>query len=85
MLNALYRNGSTIGNKKANDMAKKKNRSLSKALSQLLANYVSGRIPDRRWRWIMEVLDSGMLTRREQLEYVTEVNRAFDPRFTKVR
>ena len=58
------------------DMAEaRKNRSLAKALGELLSNYVTGRIPDRRWTWIMEVLDSGILTGAERLEYVTAVNR----------
>ena len=51
-----------------------KNKNLAKALSELLANYISGRIPDRRWSWIMEVLDSGTLSGAERLEYVTQVN-----------
>ena len=51
-----------------------KNRSLTKALGELLFNYVAGRIPDRRWNWIMEVLDSGILTRAQRLEYVTAIN-----------
>ena len=56
-------------------MAKEgRNKNLAKALSELLANYVSGRIPDRRWTWIMDVLDSGTLTGSERLEYVTQLN-----------
>jgi len=51
-----------------------KNRSLATALRELLSNYVSGRIPDRRWNWIMEVLDSGIMTGAERLEYVTAIN-----------
>jgi hypothetical protein len=50
-------------------------RSLSKALSQLLSAYLAGRIPDRKWRWIMDVLDSGRLSGTERLEYVTAINR----------
>ncbi len=53
-----------------------KNKSLANALRELLSYYVAGRIPDRRWNWIMEVLDSGILTGAERLEYVTAVNRA---------
>jgi hypothetical protein len=53
-----------------------KTRNLAKALSDLLANYIAGRIPDRQWRWIMEVLDSGTLTGAERLEYVTAINRS---------
>jgi hypothetical protein len=51
-----------------------KSKTLTKALSVLLSNYISGRIPDRRWNWIMEVLDSGTLTGAERLEYVTQIN-----------
>lgn len=59
------------------DMATtQKTRSLSQALSQLLTNYLAGLIPDRKWRWIMDVLDSGALSRAERLEYVTAVNRS---------
>ena len=50
-------------------------RSLTSALRELLSNYVAGRIPDRRWNWIMEVLDSDVLTRAERLEYVVAINR----------
>ncbi len=61
---------------KARDMVKtRKSRNLAKALGELLSNYVTGRIPDRRWNWIMEVLDSGTLTGAQRLEYVTAVNR----------
>jgi len=64
-----------VKNKTQIDMAKAgKNRILAKALRELLSNYVSGRIPDRRWAWIMEVLDSGMLTRAQRLEYVIAIN-----------
>lgn len=59
------------------DMATtEKGRTLAQALSQLLSNYIAGLIPDRRWRWIMEVLDSGQLTGPERLEYVRAVNRS---------
>ena len=58
------------------DMTKTgRNQSLKGALRELLSNYVSGRIPDRRWTWIMEVLDSDILTRAERLDYVTSINR----------
>lgn len=50
-------------------------RSLAKALSQLLSAYLAGLIPDRKWRWIMDVLDSGRLNGTERLEYVTAINR----------
>ena len=64
-----------VKNKILIDMARAgKNRSLKKALGELLSNYVSGRIPDRRWNWIMEVLDSGLLTRAQRLEYVIAIN-----------
>ena len=50
-------------------------RSLSKALSQLLSAYLAGLIPDRKWRWIMDVLDSGRLSGTQRLEYVSAINR----------
>jgi hypothetical protein len=51
------------------------------ALAELLENYVAGRISDRRWQRIMEVLDSGILNRQERLEYVAHLNRGIvDPR-----
>jgi len=57
---------------------------LKSALAELLANYVAGRISDRRWHRIMEVLDSGVLNRQERLEYVANLNRTLvHPRFMR--
>jgi hypothetical protein len=51
------------------------------ALTELLENYVAGRISDRRWQRIMDVLDSGILNGQERLEYVANLNKAIvDPR-----
>jgi hypothetical protein len=55
---------------------------MTTALVELLENYVAGRISDRRWRRIMEVLDSGVLNRQERLEYVASLNQTMTyPRF----
>jgi len=63
-------------------MARRSNSSVMRtALTELLENYVAGRIPDRRWQRIMEVLDSGMLNRQERLEYAANLNKTLvDPR-----
>ncbi len=58
-----------------------KSGNLTSALAQLLTNYVAGRISDRRWRWIMDVLDSGRLSGSERLEYVAEINRGIPAAF----
>ena len=64
-------------------MARKSNNpGMTTALVELLENYVAGRITDGRWQRIMEVLDSGILSGQERLEYVANLNRAFvHPRF----
>lgn len=55
---------------------------MTTALVELLENYVAGRISDRRWQRIMEVLDSDILNRQERLEYVANVNSGtVHPRF----
>ncbi|MFC2085730.1 hypothetical protein ACFLRO_00805 [Bacteroidota bacterium] len=54
---------------------KAKNTNLGKALAELLMNYMVGRIPERQWNWIMDVLDSETLTGTQRLEYVTAINR----------
>ena len=63
-------------------MARRSNSSVMRtALTELLENYVAGRISDRRWQRIMEVLDSGILNGQERLEYVANLNKAIvDPR-----
>lgn len=56
-------------------MARTSNHSVMRtALTELLENYVAGRISDRRWKRIMEVLDSGILNRQERMEYVASLN-----------
>ena len=66
-------------------MARRQNtHGMTTALVELLENYVAGRISDRRWRRIMDVLDSGILSRQERLEYVANLNRTlFDPRLIR--
>lgn len=66
-------------------MARKSNNQGRKtALAELLENYVMGRISDRRWQRIMEVLDSGNLKGKERLEYVAHLNQTLvDPRLMR--